>query len=336
MHGTFTDYASGYALTLDDRIRSSNNALGNMIDPAHGPIGQQFIDAVDACSFTEMTAPELQKCDNVYIPFMWCKGFYNVISYKEAPQATEAFFHSRVHEILHGLAWNKVPVLHASLFNKHSPVILCPRDWVAMFEMTEADVGAKTAWLVSLMAKDKPALERAAQALPVNVEEFSMIRAQTATLDDALAWSASAGMAKIWGTDERDGTDMTFAAYYQSWALKCYENILALYEEDGVRPPIAVRMGRHDAADVGRSFGPNPFRPDTYTVSPIKALDEERIQALNARLGIKDENQLPMFGDALEWYGHTPQSYLAASKAAVAVPALQVPPQMVAQVLRVA
>jgi len=336
MHGTFTDCASVHALTLAERIRLSNNALADMYDPAHGPIGPQFMDAVASCQFNEIIACEAQKCDNVYIPFVWSMGFDNTISYKETPVKTEAFFHSRAHEILHGIAWNNVPVLHASLFNKHSPVVLCPRDWVAMFEMTEADVGAKTAWLMSLMAKDNPAMADATRYLPVSVDEFNLVRSQTKTVDDALTWTAQLGMAKIWGTDERDGSDMSFAAYYQSWALTCYENILKWYEADGIRPALAVRMEQGDACDVGRSFGPNPFKHDAYSVTPLKGLDEARIRALNARLGIHDESHLPTFGDALQWHGHTPQSYLAASKAAVSAPAVQVVPQVVAQLLRVA
>ncbi len=314
MHGTFDVCASRVVPSLEERIRFSEQYFLDLFDPELGYIGPQFVASVQACGFREVEAPVAQKCDNVYIPFTWGDGFYNTISYRMNAGAHAPFFHSRTHEILHGLARNAVPALHASIYNRHSPVILCPRDWVASFEVTEADVAAKTAWIASLMAQYDPSMYEATARLPVSAAGFEIIRRDAASLGDALAIAARHAMREIHLADKNGQMVHSYAAHYQSLALTYYETMLDFYAKSGHDRAVNVRLSDAHLCDMGRSFGPNPFDYRPYELTPLRAQDHDRLMRLNERLGITDETCLPVLETALQWHGHTPQSFLDASK----------------------
>lgn len=317
MHGTFRDIASGESNVLKQRIAASEDMLSGLRDPCLGDVGLSFLCDVAASSVREREAGEDQICNNVYIPFVWDEGFVNEISYKSHRFSREAFFVSRCHELTHALAWDNAPVLHASVFNRQTPVILCPRDWVRVFEMTEADVAAKTAWLATLAARIDPSFHNATAFSPVTTGEYEAAFAgDTAS---AIATVANTSMRKFWGLDNRDGKPLDFGAFYHWLALRDYENMIGFYERNGIRP-IVARMEPWHREDLGRSFGPNPFAGGRYDPLPIKDLEEQRIAALNARLGIMCEDNLPYLETALQWYGHSPQSLLFKSKSAPIVP----------------
>lgn len=318
MHGTFQDCAAvGYS-SLRRRIGASDALYASLYDAEAGFVGQALTQAVSACNFTEIEASG-QICENVYIPFDWHVGFVNTISYANRAPVPENFVVSRCHELLHGIAWNAVPVLHASPFNRAAPVMLSPRDWVALFEMSEADAYAKTAWLTTLAAQGcEGDYRHALRHSPVTIDEFEQLRHTYGDLAKTLEVAAGNGMSKQWGRDERDGSGMSFAQFYHWLALRDYTNQLDFLDRRGIRPTI-VRADMGDLAAIGQSFGPNPFARNGYALTPLKPYEEAAVGALNARLGIYDESTLPHLATGLDWHGHTPQGFLACSRVPPAV-----------------
>ncbi|MBU6234960.1 MAG: hypothetical protein KGQ41_03870 [Alphaproteobacteria bacterium] len=313
MHGTFVDLARGSFSLLRQRLDDADTLLMNLSDPHLGHVGPQYLQAIHQSGVVETEAQDYQICDNVYVPFEWPNGFVNAISYKSHRFSPVAFFMSRIHETLHAIAWANNPVLHASIFNNNTPVILCPRDWATLFEMTEADVSAKTAWLGYMASHHDYAFERDTGALPVSVTAYRDVLMLEGCPKKALTVCAQTAMQKNWGVDNRDGRAFSFAEFYHWLALRDYENMLAAYERQGIKP-VVVRLSDRDRESLGNSFGPNPFIAGTYKNAGFKWQEEDRIQALNARLGIWDESALPCFEDRLASMGITPAQMLANSK----------------------
>lgn len=326
MHGTFQKIASQQSSLLDLRIAESNVVFSSLYDVHLGPVGQDFLAAINTCGVREVEAPDYQICDNVYVPFAWPDGFVNTISYKSHAFAPEAFIEARCHEALHAIAWSRVPVLHASLFNNASPVILSPYDWLRVFEMTEADVAAKTGWLMFLAAQHNPVFFESSRFSPVSAMDYAQLSGDTVA---AIGTAANMALQKIWGRDNRDKKEMSFGEFYHWLALRDYERMLDFFEEQGIKPMV-VKMNEGHFRDMGRSFGPNPFDCSSYDLLPIKPCELLRIEALNKKLGIVERVALPCFDTVFQQSGEDPYRFLAMSKGALVMQAVIGEPRVMA------
>ncbi len=266
-----------------------------------------------------------------YTPPEGERSFNNVILLDKKNANRDKLKISSIHEKVHAIQWSKNPVLHASPYNRMTnedvPVLLTPRSWLMMTILTERDAYAKTAWLAATDLSIKPSEGLSAA-----------MRFQTVTINDVQHWSArfpddiafALGEAalcwdnRIMNSGNKSTAPVTLYDHYIEQALSSLERIKRFEPDNQSMDLVFVDLDDQDILNLGSSFGPSIFgktAPDPMFKSlKLKPEYEDRLAALNTRLGIDPNAQYPNLSEALKPFNLTAAGFMAKSKSYVYAP----------------
>ena len=254
--------------------------------------------------------------DHSYLNMITCP----VVNTDGSERSDIGFCGSTFHELIHADSWDRVPELHASPFNKNTPIILCPEDFALMTAITERVAYDNMAWLLSLAQKKRSDVGHI--VTPVNALMFDFIRAREGKLSRALALAGDLSARVSWGVDDRDNTDITMEQYYHKAALIDYN---AQVEARAVIHdlPLVVRLEPHNIRALAQSFGPNILKEGQMPM-PLRDLDRKLVSEIYDTLfdmaTVPAYDKLPTFDEGLKRFGYTPSSFMDMSKTAGLVP----------------
>lgn len=316
--------------------------MRNLRDARCGFSGKAALLDLDRADVSYLPAPTDQAANAAYLPFNRSKerSYTNTITChttkkeddKVVPRDPSEIVGSLFHEISHALSWDAAPALHASPYNRHTPVMVGPQDYALLSNLSERVAYANVAWLLSLTKNEYPQLSH--MVTPVNGHMFDFMLAREGhDIGRALAAAGDLSMLLTWGGDksEHDESALTMEQYYQRYALRQYEYMIDTMIENDIEIPWVVRLERHDFLPVGQSFGPNivAVGQNTAKLRPQEQALVERIHAkLAEAASVPSYEKLPLFSHELAKRGYTPESFLDMSKAAgLEVKELPVPPR---------
>ena len=304
---------------LLNAIRTTDEWIGSLQDPELGSVGSKFLDCVQKSGCLEEIDIRYRGIAT-YTSFSLSgpKAFTNKLTYGPAAEEDLAnLFPSKVHEAAHALQKMKSAALHASPFNRNTHIIICPRDWITLEERCEQDSYIKQAWFSSLLAENLPEIRNmsAFDALPV--EAFEKIRQSSANIAEAVVEAARQSLARSYYSDNLD-SEYRFKHFYQDLALDNFDAGMKTRRDKGESNFIFVRLEPEDIAAIGASFGPNSFGESMllpeFAAQPVMLeKTREKLQNLNQKLGISDENALPTLGEILQTLGMSREDFIAAS-----------------------
>ncbi len=270
--------------------------LENLVDPELGSAGKALRKTFLSTGAAEFVNPRLT----------FELGMYYAMHFPNQPETSAAYgglgfnrkllgdrgqlFSTRNHEIIHALQWFVIAAIHTR--HPESPIILCPRDYVTLYECMELDACIKQAWFDALAVNQHPEIEKTLNGFPLPPREFKNLRTRTGNLQETMKIAA-----KDLARSSNDPYSKSRANPTPERALLNYAEIL---KNLNGRRPIVVRLGPEDIASLGQSFGPNIFA-DGLPVQPhiSDALCGLLLNGYNAALGIKNEDKLPTFSDTL-------------------------------------
>lgn len=328
--GSVPDSPAEMHKVLKQNLASAQVRLRGLDDPEHRLAGAECAVRMIRNNCKVALAPE-HDCLASYQSFSLHparSGFINTITYGAvAAREPERLFAAMVHESAHAQQKRQAAALHASPFNPASKIIICPRDWMLLEERCEQDAYTRQVWMSSLLAQQNPGL-RALKVIDSALEigHFEALR-QGDTLGGALRRAAEITLHKSYFWDNPD-SPYRFVHHAQDHALQSYARALDIRHGRGEDGFVFVRALPEDIHAIGRSFGPNVFGDDPSDpalLSGTKPLPDpvpgtgyaestsRRLEALNARLGIGDEDRLPTLGAALAASGMTLERFMAHS-----------------------
>lgn len=270
------------------------------------------------------------------MPFIYCpegggKTFRNEILIRptfktekgDMPRTPEQIEVSSRHEKIHSIQWDRNPFLYASPYNQASPIVLSPESWVLMTILTERDAFVKTAWLNALGLHVKPSQDMARQAETETVAP-SDINFNQGDIRAALEQACTVWDNRLKNKTSPKEADITLLDHYIRQAIEAYEDSNRLNSRT-LPPPVFVRLTPEDMLAIGASFGPSTFGDgllnEAFAQLPLMRPDLwSRLQALNYKHGIVNDQALPGFSEALAGLQQTPQQYLEASRHHVYTP----------------
>lgn len=311
----FADDASARQEALRQELRLFDRWLNGLCDPDAGDVGSAFRAAFAATGCTEDVSADTGDAEAYFNAFSRVPGedrftFTNKIVYGPAALDERGnLFAARCHESLHAIQYSRAPIMHAVPYNTGAPVLLCPRDFALLVQLTERDTFAKQTWLASLAARARPDIIFT-DIMDATVPRLEELRGFPLTFVQALAILGHQIMECIGPVD----SDLIYNQHYGHEALERYDAFLSLREND-IREGrcTLIRLEAQDLRDVSGAFG--PVLMDGIPVPPpLLPQDREAIQRLNEQLGITDENNLPTMREALSARGLKPETLLPFSK----------------------
>lgn len=169
-------------------LREIDHNLNPLYDRV-GDLGRAFRAALARTGCREMTDAYRRDCVAMFTAHLEIDGFSNTLIYGDRvftnedghfATALEQTFDSRNHEGTHAIDFNRVAALHATPYNPHARMILCPRDEMLMMELKERSAIARS-WLFHeilhgrISALDGAAQEKALQDCAATVLETRMV-----------------------------------------------------------------------------------------------------------------------------------------------------------------
>lgn len=244
-------------------------------------------------------------------------GFVNNITY--GPLAVEDLAHlysSMVHEATHAIQKSKCAALHASPFNPNTRIVICPKDWIMLQERCEQGAYTMQALFNSLLADSIPEIKALSAKDALSVTDFDAMRDPAPYFVEAMRNIAHKSLDKSFYSDNPDA-EKRFRHYYHDVSLDGFTAGVETRLKDK-ETIIFVRAEPEDIAAIGDITGFNLFGYGTpqaeFADHPALLKDtDEKLQKLNAKLGITDEATLPTLSEALAAAGLTRAEFLAAS-----------------------
>lgn len=295
-------------------------AIRGVSDTAHGAIGQALFDRfrTTRCrvDIDETMAALAVHTSFVYPPRKGQPSFDNIIYLGAAVNAgRQAQFSALVHECAHAAQTGHTAALHASPFNAATPIALCPRDFVMACERAEQDAYARQAWFNDLMLAATGADPAITAKDPVPVATLRALRTAEGGATILALRRAALMMLDRPGFASASGDHVSLADSYHELALTAYRRILDARAKAGAPPLQFVRLADADILDIGRAAGPSLFGdgenllPDFAQRPRLSPHNAALLAALNAELGIADEELLPTVGAALAARNMTRESF---------------------------
>lgn len=260
-------------------VREIDHNLNPLYDRV-GDLGRAFRAALAQTGCREITDAYRRDCVALFTAHLEIDGFANTLIYGDRvftnedghfATALEQTFDSRNHEGTHAIDFNRVAALHATPYNPHTRMILCPRDEILLMELKERNAIARS-WLFHeilhgrISALDKDAQEKALQNHAATVLETRMAGA---------------------GADVRP-----LLHYYRDLSLREYEMMvprrLAQYNGD-LR---FVALEDEDIACLSdslgvKSFGGGPLDFLNFRKTPLNAEESTRLVAMERDFNVR-------------------------------------------------
>lgn len=235
--------------------------VGALSDPEAPRFGMEFLAAMEAANCSVRVDSSLDN-SAMYLSYSYGKttrGFVNEVALNPSRVNSEdRFISSTAHEYFHGFEKRTSPALQRSPFNPESRAIIHPADWVLLEGLCERDAYTKQAFINSMLAKGNPELRAASKTDVVSVDDFERIRANSASLADALVTTALQSLSKPLKAFEPNGR--TFVNHYQDVALKNYSAGMAMRKKEGETDLVFLRVELDDLWQIGNyGVGPNSF-----------------------------------------------------------------------------
>lgn len=268
-----------------------------------GFVGQQFKAEFSTTQCTEAIDLDVRSRAALNAHY-FLHGFMNSISYnKDVLDDPRELFSSKTHEAVHAIQFHRSAATHATAFNAHTKIVLCPRDAILLQELKERDAQSKQ-WLFNQMLDDYLAAPDGSYVPPaVDVLE-SLLRGTARIILET--------------THRYDG--QTFLESYRDMTIREYEGLLTdRHRDEG--DIIYVRLDPDDIIGVGdslglHSFGRNEAEARQWMVSaPLTAAQEGRLSAVHRVLGLDEARVLPTLAEALQAQGLTRAGFVAHSRA---------------------
>lgn len=218
---------------------------------------------------------------------------------------------SRDHEAAHALQLENSLDLWASPFNNTCPAALSPLNGVLASLLTEIDAYGTQAFLAALRARSNPKFFDASNKDLVSVGEFEDICLQSPDLGTAIRQAGLLALSKIQYSKKPGGSVRTFFEHYCDDALKNYEsNNIYPRDQNWFK---FVQLGP-EGRKIGNTLGFDcfgkeykEFLAELKTALPPRIV--ARIEHLNRRFGISNEQNLPTFEEVLRTDGYGPEEY---------------------------
>ncbi len=212
-----------------------------------------------------------------------------------------AIFWAMTHEGTHlANQYDRVAATHATPFNPHASVVLCPRDAMILNVLMERQAFAMEL-LMDDLRQDVMSGKLAPAHIPVATQLQEKLRMYAARIDTRTRW----------------GTEEAFLDHYRA-------NTLAAYEDAGRITHIKnnnisfARLGLADLRLLNDCFGMNTFGESDDDLGLLLRADftpeqQTRLDRINGILGIGLEDYLPVLDDALAVLGTCPAAFLQTS-----------------------
>jgi hypothetical protein len=232
----------------------------------------------------------------------------------EAMASTLQFFETCTHERVHALQCHYSAATHAHSWNPHSPVMLCPRDWLWLKDAMERDAFSKSALICRLLAEAMPESADAIAGISLGsdflkMDEWSSMDTQLSALADV-----------VFELQMEQGKPMSLGDWQHEYILQDYPSYIEKFRERGMS---YVRLDKEDLLAVGGTLGVNCLgRPPDYLFTLVEnppvltQANRLLLSELNAQLGMEDESRLPTLREGLAAHGLTPEEMLSRSRRA--------------------
>lgn len=209
-----------------------------------------------------------------------------------------AIFWAMTHEGTHlANQYDRIPATHATPFNPHARVVLCPRDAMILNVLMERQAFAMEL-LMEDLRQDVMAGRLVPADIPASLQLQEKLRMYAARIDTRTRW----------------GTEEMFLSHYWSSTLNAYDDRgrIAHIKNNNIS---FARLGLTDLRLLNDCFGMKTFGDgDDDLVQLLQAEfapeQQARLDRINGVLGIGAEDNLPLLADALAAHGSSPERFL--------------------------